>query len=96
MLHIFSSSPVDPAILERTAIGDTIILIENAVIDAVASTLNRHNWQTILQRQKVFVLAADLAVRGLDDNRIVKGIDIVDYPRFVQLTIDNAVIHSWH
>ena len=96
MLHIISSTPINQAILERTAIGDNIILIEDAVIGAVATTAYSQDWKSILQYRKVFALAADLVVRGLDADKIVKGIEIVDYPGFVQLTVDNEVIHSWH
>ena len=96
MLHILSRAPVDLAILERTATGDTIILIEDAVIEALATSPHSQHWQRILQAQRVCALSADLEVRGLASDRILNGIEVVDYQGFVQLTIDNEVIHSWH
>lgn len=96
MLHILSRTPIDLAILERTSTGDMVILIEDAVIEALATSPNSQHWQLILQSQRVCVLAADLAVRGLASDQILNGIEIVDYQGFVQLTINNEVIHSWH
>ena len=96
MLHIISNTPIASAILERTSTGDSIILIENAVIEAVLTAAEDQVWKTVLQSQKVFVLADDLAVRGLATDRIVSGIEMVDYQGFVQLTCDNEVVYSWH
>ena len=96
MLHILSQSPIEPAILERVATGDTIILIEDAVIEALATSPQSQHWQNISQTQRVCVLSADIEVRGLATELIPSTIEAVDYRGFVQLTLDNEVIHSWH
>jgi tRNA 2-thiouridine synthesizing protein B len=96
MLHILSKTPLDLVILERMTTGDMIILIEDAVIEALINGPCHLHWQHQQQHQKIFVLAADLDIRGLKSDRIVKGIEIIDYQGFVQLTINNEVIHSWH
>ena len=96
MLHILSRSPINPAILERAITGDIIILIEDAVIEALAVSPQKRSWQQMQQSQKICALAADLEVRGIKSDQILKGIEIIDYQGFVQLTIDNEIIHSWN
>lgn len=96
MLHIISKPLADPTLLERTEVGDTIILIEDATLEAIESAPHQQHWQRLLLGQNICVLAEDLAIRGLGSARILQGIKIVDYQGFVQLAVDIEVIHSWN
>lgn len=45
---------------------------------------------------RMYVLADDLEARGIVLQKLVPGINAVDYRGFVELTLENAVIQSWH
>lgn len=96
MLHILSKTPIDRVILERTVADDIILLLEDAVIDALDSGSYRQYWTDNQMQQKIFILAADLEIRGISTESVVTGIHIIDYQGFVQLIIDNEVNFSWH
>lgn len=97
MLHIISEiSGVDSVLLDRMEIGDRLLLIENAVVLALAQKNTTIDWIGVLQAHEVFVLQADLAIRGLASSILVDGFELIDYSGFVQLTVDDEVIYTWH
>ncbi len=95
MLHIISQSPLADAVFDRIDDGDVVIFIENAVLclhrdGRFAELLNRK--QKLI---RMYVLLVDLEARGIALQKLVSGIEAVDYTGFVELTIENAVIQSW-
>ncbi len=46
-------------------------------------------------RLSVYVLGPDLDARGLPKDRIIDGIEVVDYDRFVALTCEHDSVQSW-
>jgi tRNA 2-thiouridine synthesizing protein B len=42
-----------------------------------------------------YVLGPDLKARGLSESNIVKGVKVVDYDGFVDLTADSESVQSW-
>ena len=45
--------------------------------------------------KSVYVLAGDLAARGISQDRMIDGVKPVDYAGFVDLTADNETTQSW-
>jgi sulfur relay protein TusB/DsrH len=41
------------------------------------------------------VLADDIKVRGISASELVKGIEVIDYSEWVDLTVKNPIIQSW-
>ena len=95
MLHIISQVPIEAAIIGRIDSGGTIILIEDAVLSTLRLGEMAEQWLGLLEYHRVCVLEADLDARGVSKGEIVDGLEVVDYRGFVELTVENAVIHSW-
>jgi len=43
----------------------------------------------------VYVLKPDLDARGLSDQQLIGGIELVDYAGFVDLVVSHDRVHSW-
>ncbi len=99
MLHIVNYAVFDPAqvdrLLSRIGVGHTLMLIENGVYMVKCSSVAAERLERALPELTVCALAADLAARGITPAEVMAGIALVDYDGFVDLTVDNAVIHSW-
>ncbi|HVI50904.1 MAG TPA: sulfurtransferase complex subunit TusB [Candidatus Sulfotelmatobacter sp.] len=95
MLHIVSKSPfADSALdgcLSRWRDGDALILIEDAVIAALAGGL----FASRLAELPIYVLIPDLEARGLTVKALVTGVTRVDYEGFVDLCAAQPASLSW-
>ncbi|PID46988.1 MAG: sulfurtransferase complex subunit TusB [Proteobacteria bacterium] len=99
MLHIVNKSPFErmafESCLNHASPGDSILMIEDAVVGAIRHTQFAARVEAALKDKSVYVLSADLAARGLGEDRIIAGITAVDYAGFVDLTVDNDKVQSW-
>jgi tRNA 2-thiouridine synthesizing protein B len=99
MLHImnhaaFDSAPVD-RLLSRIGEGHTLMLIENGVYMVKRGSVAAERLERSLSDLTVCVLAPDLAARGITAAEVMARVTVVDFGGFVDLAVDNAVIHSW-
>lgn len=98
MLHIINKSPLQNSALDsclRVAkAGGEILLIEDAVYAATAGSACEGKIRDAMANFKVYVLQPDLAARGLAD-RLLDGVNAVDYGGFVELTVANSNCQSW-
>lgn len=91
-LHILNKAPGEPrfeACLADLDDGDTLLLIENAV---VAITDGATAWPTNIA---IHALAEDLEARGLKEVATQAGWHCVGYPDFVALTIESEKVVCW-
>lgn len=99
MLHIVNKSPFErnalTSCLGHALAGDAILLIEDAVVGAVDGSNFIEQIKTAMADKSVYVLGADLAARGMQENRVAEGIQIVDYAGFVDLAANNDKTQSW-
>ena len=75
--------------------GDHVLLIEDAVVWAVA---NNHFDKFIQNAQaylKFYVLGPDLKARGLGNKSMVTNVSVIDYGEFVDLTEAHHPVQSW-
>ena len=95
MLHLVNKSPYSTGSLKTASSimknGDSLLLIEDGVYGAVkngkaASMLGGH---------KVSVLGPDLAARGITEDKLIDGIEVIDYAGFVDLVAANDKVQSW-
>ena len=95
MLHLVNKSPYDAGNLNTASTtmkdGDQLLLIEDGVYGAVKSGTAAG----LLQGLKVSVLGPDLAARGISEDKLVDGVDIVDYAGFVDLVEASDKVQSW-
>ncbi len=96
MLHIINKSPFTHNSLDsclRIAQGGDILLIEDAVY-AAAGGATEKQVREAMKQFKFHVLQADLEARGLAD-RVMDGVNKVDYGGFVDLVAKNKNCQSW-
>lgn len=95
MLHLVFKPLTDDALLQRLAAGDDVVFLENALL---ALTRRGKLATSLLEANKhcrFFALREQLAVRGLLAEELVSGIEWIDYPGLVALTVKNELIQSW-
>ena len=96
ILHLVNKSPYDGSNLDTaTSImkdGDTLLLIEDGVYGAIK---NSKAAGLLEGRNNISVLGPDLAARGIGEDKLIDGVNVVDYNGFVDLVADNDKVQSW-
>jgi tRNA 2-thiouridine synthesizing protein B len=95
MLHLIFQSPIDMAILERIDSGDDVVFLENSVLRILKKGSLSDTLTQLLKRNHLCVLVYDIEVRGIVADKLVNGIEVIDYAGLVALTVKNPVIQSW-
>jgi tRNA 2-thiouridine synthesizing protein B len=95
MLHLIFQSPVDIAILERMAPGDAAVFMESAVLAVLQQGPLADALRIQLGSIRFYVLADDMALRGILEFEIVQGLEVINYPGLVKLTVEHSPIMSW-
>ncbi len=95
MLHLISQSPIESAVLERVAVSDELVFLDNAVLRLLQQGELNQILSALLKNHQLYVLADTLTVRGISAEELVQGISVIDYPQLVALTIKHSVIQSW-
>lgn len=95
MLHVVNKSPYERGSL-KTATGymtdgDELLLIEDGVYAAIKAGAA----SALLGGCKVSVLGPDLDARGISRDKLIDGVNIVDYAGFVDLVEANDKVQSW-
>ena len=95
MLHLVNKSPYENGNLDRASStmndGDAQLLIEDAVYGAVKAG----KASAMLDGCTVSVLGPDLAARGISEDKLADGVNVVDYAGFVELVEANDKVQSW-
>lgn len=97
MLHIINKSALTNGTLDsclRVATSGEILLIEDAVYAATSGGATEAKMREAMNRFKVHVLLPDLEARGMAD-RLLDGVNGVDYGGFVDLVAANKNCQSW-
>ena len=99
ILHTVNKSPSQSNCLSsclRVAPQDgALLLLEDGVYAATQNTETSDLISTALINRKVFALTSDVKARGLLE-RLIPGIDLVDYQGFVKLTEQYDTVQSWY
>ncbi|WP_025565710.1 sulfurtransferase complex subunit TusB [Psychromonas sp. SP041] len=95
ILHTVNSSPLSTFslhdCLKQLADNDILLLMSDGVIAASASIEQQSTLLKLHESQRLYVLQDDLEARGL----VVNVGQIIDYPAFVNLTIQCKSQLSW-
>ena len=95
MLHLVNKSPYDGCSLNTASTimkdGDQLLLIEDGVFGA----MKNGKAASLLKGLKIAVLGPDLAARGISEDKLLDGVDIIDYGGFVDLVVANDKVQSW-
>jgi tRNA 2-thiouridine synthesizing protein B len=95
MLHLIFQSPIDNAVLERMAVGDVVVFLESAVLCVLGNAQYAGMLADKLNNNRLCVLSEDMLTRGILESELVAGLEIIDYPELVKLTVENPLITSW-
>ncbi len=98
MLHIVVKSPFERNALESclrlAEPGSPILLIEDGVYGALDNTNVAPAVKSAMADHPMYALDADLKARGVAD-RVIDGIEVVDYEGFVDLVVDKGPSNTW-
>ena len=98
-LHTVNKSPFEKNSLE-TAIkcslaGSSILLIEDGVYGAMKGAAAEDMVKGAMGDKTVYALKSDLMARAIRDDRVIDGIEIIDYAGFVDLVEANDKVQAW-
>ena len=98
-LYTVNKSPTDrnslDSCLKFATPGASILLIEDGVYGAMKGTTAEPKVFSAMQDKKFYALGPDLKARGLSEERVIDGIEIVDYVGFVDLVEANDKVQAW-
>ena len=98
MLHIVNKSPYErtslASCLRLAAEGSAVLLIEDGVYGATKGGSFEGEIQAAMAGVKIYALGSDLSARGVAD-RVLDGINVVDYGGFVDLVAEHSNCQSW-
>lgn len=98
-LHTVNKSPTDrntlEACLRLVKGGSSVLMIEDGVYGALKGTQKSGIVEGAMKDIKFYVLGGDLKARGIDESKIIDGVNVVDYAGFVNLASENDRVQSW-
>ncbi len=99
MLHTVNKSPFEKnslhSCLRLSKPGANILLLEDGVYSALKGSDISEDIEASLADRGVYVLGPDLKARGIHDDRLIDGVQVVDYAGFVKLAVDAPRVQSW-
>jgi tRNA 2-thiouridine synthesizing protein B len=99
ILHTVNKSPFEKNALSECLThsmdGSAILLLEDGVYAAMQGTNFEADVKNALASKKVYALGPDIKLRGLSNDRVIDGIELVDYAGFVDLTESNDKVQAW-
>lgn len=99
MLHTINKSPFErnslDSCLGHLKEGASVLLIEDAIYGAINGNAVTGKIKAVFGKCKFYVLGPDVKARGIDEKRVIEGINIVDYSGFVDLVTNHDSVQSW-
>ena len=99
MLHTVNKSPYEKnslsTCLSLALDGSDILLIEDGVYGAIKGATAAASIETAMAKMKFFALDSDLKARGIEQDKLIDGVKVVDYSGFVELAANNDRVQSW-
>ncbi len=99
MLHTVNKSPYEKnslsTCLALAVDGSDILLIEDGVYGAIKGSAAAAEIEKALGANKVYVLGPDVKARGIESEKLIDGVQVVDYSGFVELAANNDRVQSW-
>jgi tRNA 2-thiouridine synthesizing protein B len=72
--------------------GDDVLLL---IEDAVYAAIKNSKAAALVEGRNVSVLGPDLQARGIGADKLIDGVNIIDYAGFVDLVEANDKVQSW-
>jgi tRNA 2-thiouridine synthesizing protein B len=99
ILHTVNKSPFErnslDSCLKFAAAGNSLLLIEDGIYAALKGSSMEAKVAAAQGSLKLYVLGPDLNARGFTDDRVIPGINVVDYAGFVDLAAESDKVQAW-
>ena len=97
-LHTVNKSPFEKRSLESclgyAKAGSSVLLYEDGVYGAIKGSAIADKVSSAAG-VKFFVMGPDLKARGVSEDKLLDGIEVVDYAGFVKLAVENDKVQAW-
>jgi tRNA 2-thiouridine synthesizing protein B len=97
-LHTINKSPFEKSSMDSCLAyakeGSSVLLYEDGIYGAIKGTAAAEKIAAA-SGVKFFVLGPDLKARGVGEDKVADGIEIVDYAKFVNLAVENDKVQAW-
>lgn len=98
-LYTVNKSPFETnslaSCLKFSSAGAAILLLEDGVYAALKGTAVESDVKAAMADKKVYALVHDVKARGFAEDRVIDGIELVDYAGFVDLAETNDKVQAW-
>lgn len=99
MLHLLRHAPLaDPRFsncLRAIAAGQHLLLLEDAVYALLPGAAQSQALALLPASIRVYAIESDLLGRGLALDAVPARVQLIDYPRFVELCVQHEKVVSW-
>ncbi len=99
MLHTVNKSPFERVSLDSclrlARKGSAVLLYEDGVYAALRDTAATGKVEAASKGLLFYVLGPDLAARGIETERLIEGVEVVDYGGFVDLVVEHGPVQAW-
>jgi tRNA 2-thiouridine synthesizing protein B len=99
ILHTVNKSPYEKSsfdsCLKMAKEGAAVLLIEDGIYAALKGAGKESQVKSAAQGLKFYVLGPDLKARGFAEDRVIDGIQVVDYAGFVDLAAEYDKVNAW-
>lgn len=97
-LHTVNKSPFEKnslaSCLGYAKEGHSVLLYEDGVYAAVKNTSAAAKIKAT-EGVKIYALGSDLKTRGIAEDKLLEGVQVVDYTGFVNLAAENDRVSAW-
>ena len=98
ILHTVNKSPFEKSSMDSCLAyakeGSAVLMYEDAIYGAIKGTAVADK-VSAASGVKFYVLGPDLKARGVAEDKVIDGIEIVDYAKFVALAAENDKVQAW-
>lgn len=99
ILHTVNKSPYEKnsldSCLSLAKPGSALLLIEDGVYASLKGAAKESQIKEAAQNIKLYVLGPDLKARGMTEERVIEGVEVVDYAGFVDLAASHDKVSAW-
>ena len=99
MLHTVNKSPFEKNSLEsclgHAISGSAVLLIEDGVYGALQGSLVAETVKNAMENISIYALSSDIDARGINHDRLINNIELIDYSGFVNLAAEHKNVQSW-
>lgn len=97
MLHQFALANLNDALIDRIGAGDDVLLQYGTLWALLKGHADNAKLLALQGKScQLYALKEALQVNGIEPERIIAGVELIDYAEWVALTVKNPVIHTWN